>query len=154
MKTACVVVLAALFAHALSQAISSPYVGVTKSVYNGSQAACTAKSCGDGYYAAKSRCAKEYPGSRICTADDIAIIAQSPDTLFVILGKGDARYVDLSFADAYEPGTTNVIPLNDCAGYTTDSSDQYSRCLREILGGPVLPTICRCHELLSFICCQ
>jgi len=146
-----VAVLVSCFSFAAS--ISSPLEGVTAAKYNGSLATCGSTHCGNGYEAAGSKCALEFPGSRVCTADDLAIVAQS-ETLFVILGQGDVRYIDTSYAQVYNRDTGNYVPLNDCNGYTTASNEQYSRCLREIFGGPVLPSLCPCSEQVSFICCS
>jgi len=44
-------------------------------------------------------------------------------------------------------------PGNDCYGFTSDKATNYSNCLKNIIGGPVLPTVCPCNTLMSLVCC-
>ena len=152
-KVAAVVVLVALAFSGVNGDIPNPFVGVTTAVYNGSMVRCTPKYCeSNGYGRALEACQTEFPGSRVCSTHDLGVIAQSDSSLFIILGKGDARYIDMSFAEIFQAGGKEV-DLNDCYGFTSDSSQKYSRCLREIIGGPVLPSVCLCSDMLSFMCC-
>jgi len=144
----------ALFFSAVSADIPHPFLGITEQTYNGSLTKCVGHVCEhNGYVRALEACQREFNDSRVCSSHDLGIIAQSDISLFVILGKGDARYIDMSFAEVFSEDQTQDVPLNDCTGFTSANKNSYSRCLREIIGGPILPSVCSCADSLSFLCC-
>lgn len=91
---------------------------------------------------------KEYgKQAHVCTAAEMGVIAQI-DSLFL----GNYRYIDMSFQRDF----TKMPPLlvTDCKGFTTDSLNESSHCIKMVFGGAVLPSFCDCARSLSFACCR
>jgi len=103
----------------------------------------------NGYDDAKEACEAEFPGSHVCVDSEVGIIAQT-DSLFVVPFASGVRFIDMSLNQ--EPVTGN--PVNDCRGWTSNSTQLYSVCLTHRIGGPILPAFCDCGRLLSFMCCD
>jgi len=122
------------------------FAGVTKRLYHGQMAIFFNDQ--NGYDDAKFACEAEYLNSHVCVDSEVAIIAQT-DSLFVVPFAGGVRFIDMSLN--HEPLTGN--PVNDCRGYTSNSTFVYSTCLMHRIGGPILPSFCDCGKMLSFICC-
>jgi hypothetical protein len=73
---------------------------------------------------------------------DLAIVAQY-DGLNGALGM--YRYI------GFELDSTGS---NDCMGYTSPRSSDFSNCVKVLAGGPVLPTLCPCDVKLALSCCK
>eukprot|EP01012_Entosiphon_sulcatum_P059442 TRINITY_DN83854_c0_g1_i1.p1 TRINITY_DN83854_c0_g1~~TRINITY_DN83854_c0_g1_i1.p1 ORF type:complete len:167 (-),score=17.38 TRINITY_DN83854_c0_g1_i1:66-566(-) len=103
-----------------------------------------------GYIAARLACNKEYPGSRVCLPRDLELLVQT-DGLWIIQNHfADVRFVAL---DGEVNGDTGK-PVDDCKAFTSNSGDDFGRCLRRVFGGPIIPSECRCDEKLSWMCCM
>jgi len=103
----------------------------------------------NGYDDAFEACTKEFNGSHVCTTAEVGLIAQT-DSLFIVPFASGVRFIDMSYG--IEPTTKK--PVNDCRGFTMNTTDYYSACLTHRVGGPILPAHCICTMSLSFICCK
>ena len=115
------------------------FVGLTPGSYNGSFVLFGADK--NGFDDAAAICSKAYTGSHVCTGYGIDILAQ---------GKGlslnsDFRYVDLSATT--DPST------NACQGFTSASNKDRSRCIKMLFGGPIIPRLCPCDQVMPLACC-
>ncbi|KAL6076879.1 hypothetical protein QOT17_002578 [Balamuthia mandrillaris] len=119
-------------------------IGVTSNHYNGSMVAIYHDK--NGYDDARQACIAEFPNTHVCTAHEMAIVAQVESLNIFKFGKG-VRYVDLSTS------ASTSTQANDCWGFTSAQASDLSVCLKHIVGGPVLPTLCGCDERHSLACC-
>eukprot|EP01129_Flabellula_baltica_P016354 TRINITY_DN8670_c0_g1_i1.p1 TRINITY_DN8670_c0_g1~~TRINITY_DN8670_c0_g1_i1.p1 ORF type:complete len:147 (-),score=35.72 TRINITY_DN8670_c0_g1_i1:43-483(-) len=121
------------------------FAGITNAQYDGRMTAFFHDQ--NGYDDAKLACEAEFPGSHVCVDSEVGIIAQT-DSLSVVPFGGGIRFIDMALGE-----TVDGKPVNDCRGFTSNSTEIYSVCLTHKLGGPILPEFCDCSRFLQFMCC-
>lgn len=57
---------------------------------------------------------------------------------------------------SFQRDFTKTPPLlvTDCKGFTTDSVNESSHCIKQNIGGAVLPSFCDCARSLALLCCR
>eukprot|EP01130_Rhizamoeba_saxonica_P019205 TRINITY_DN9863_c0_g1_i1.p1 TRINITY_DN9863_c0_g1~~TRINITY_DN9863_c0_g1_i1.p1 ORF type:complete len:149 (-),score=19.73 TRINITY_DN9863_c0_g1_i1:46-492(-) len=143
-KISCLLLIVCLSLQCLAHV---EFAGITREEYNGRMIDFFQDQ--NGYDDAKLACEKDFgEEARVCVDSEVGIIAQTDSLNFLPFKKG-VRFIDMALSFDQETG----FPVNDCRGFTSNSTDVFSPCIKHILGGPILPSVCSCEKILHLMCC-
>ncbi len=123
------------------------FVGLTPATYNGNVGStCGASTC-SGYVKADYICSQTYPGSHVCSVEEIDRSARCASAAFLAIPDATNFWLN-----GGPPGYTAL--ANDCQGWTDASGSTLGRKWKTLStsGGSGLLTVC--SQSLQFGCCR